>query len=160
MLSLDEVMKAVQAEMNYQDAKWGEDKEQSLPGYLLIMRGLVDQASEAWVKNSHDPRSTPLEQVLKSVAVGLRCLETYGVTGSAVATNDRQSKAEETSPKKSNGEATVIVTLLSGAEFVVAKSRYLNCYHDPFNFATMLVLSSGSYQVKETVAQIQAMMQG
>ena len=85
---LDQVFEAIRGERAYQDVKWGPRKPQSLPGFLLVMRTELDEAEIAWAKNQVESRHTPLEEILQVVTVGIRCLEKYGVEGSARATDD------------------------------------------------------------------------
>lgn len=78
----------IQDERLYQDLKWGAKKPQSLPGYLLIMQSELQEAIDGWMKDREEPRQSTLEEILQVVAVGVACLETYGVRGSAISTND------------------------------------------------------------------------
>jgi hypothetical protein len=84
-----EVMKTLRKEFKYQNAKFGPCKEQSLPGFIAVMEVAIAQAKEAWVKNKEGDRDTPLEEIVKVVAVGFRCLQKYGDRGSAEATDDK-----------------------------------------------------------------------
>lgn len=86
-LSREEVMFAIDYECLSQDEKWGIDKQQSLPGFLLIMQKEINEAVEGWVKN-REGKHAPLNEVVQVAAVAIRCLERYGVNGSATATND------------------------------------------------------------------------
>jgi hypothetical protein len=86
-LSREEVMFAIDNECLSQDEKWGIDKQQSLPGFLLIMQKEINEAVEGWVKN-REGKHAPLNEVVQVAAVAIRCLERYGVNGSATATND------------------------------------------------------------------------
>lgn len=83
-----DVYAVVDAERDYQDNKWGKDKEQSLPGYLLIMQKEINEAVAGWIKDDSTRRNTPLEEIVQVVATGVKCLEVYGVKGSAEPTND------------------------------------------------------------------------
>jgi hypothetical protein len=82
-----EIFEAVNREASYQDIKWGADKQQSLPGYLLIMKRELDEAIDGWMKNS-DGRHSCLSEVLQVVTVGVRCLEYYGTQGCSRSTPD------------------------------------------------------------------------
>ena len=88
LLSPLKVMAAVEAELEYQDRKWGEDKPQSLPGLLLVMRKELEEAEDAWIKNRTGARQTCLEEVVQVVATGMQLLMKYGTEGSALATDD------------------------------------------------------------------------
>lgn len=87
MLSKDEVYEHITAERNYQDMKWGADKAQSLPGYLIIMQKELQEAIDGWMKNDTG-RNAPLHEVLQVAAVAVACLEQYGVHGSTINTLD------------------------------------------------------------------------
>lgn len=82
------VADAIEVERQYQRDKYGSGKEQSLPGYILIMRAELLEAELAWIKNKGEDRQSPLEEILQVVSVGVACLEAYGVAGSAVPTKD------------------------------------------------------------------------
>lgn len=86
-----EVFDAIRKEMDYQDAKFGVDKQQSLPGYLVIMENELIEAKHGWTKNLSD-RHSALHEIVQLAATAIRCLEQYGVTGSAIATNDIPTK--------------------------------------------------------------------
>lgn len=86
-LSREEVMSAIDNECLSQDKKWGVDKPQSLPGFLLIMQKEINEAVEGWAKN-YEGKHAPLNEVVQVAAVAIRCLERYGTNGSAAATND------------------------------------------------------------------------
>ncbi len=81
-----EVLTAIEYELDYQDEKWGY-KEQSLPGYLLIMKQELDEAIAGWMKNAPN-RNSPLHEIVQVVAVGIQCLEQYGTMGCTINTND------------------------------------------------------------------------
>ena len=85
-----EVLEAIETELQYQKDKWGEDKQQSFPGFLKIMEGELEEAGEAWLKDIYKPRQTALEEVVQVVATGIACLEKYGTEGWPVSTDDRR----------------------------------------------------------------------
>lgn len=82
-----EVFEAIAQERKHQEDKWGENKPQSLPGYLMILESELNEAKLGWIKNL-DGKSAPLNEIVQLAAVAVACLERYGVTGSAIATND------------------------------------------------------------------------
>lgn len=84
-----EVLSEIEREMDYQDDKWG-NKEQSLPGYLLIMKKEIDEAIDGWMRGDvrKDSRNSPLHEIVQVVAVGVQCLEQYGTAGCTINTND------------------------------------------------------------------------
>jgi hypothetical protein len=83
-----DVVNAVADERDYQRQRWGADKQQSLAGYLLIMKAELDEAIDGWMKNSTERRDSCLEEVVQVVATGFACLETYGIKGCSRSTND------------------------------------------------------------------------
>lgn len=85
---LPQVNNAISRELEYQSQKWGYDKEQSLPGYLLIMQQELKEAIDGWMINDRRDRNSTLEEVLQVVATGIRCLNDYGVKGNALSTSD------------------------------------------------------------------------
>lgn len=85
---LPHVNESISRELEYQSLKWGYDKEQSLPGYLLIMQQELKEAIDGWMINDRRARNSTLEEVLQVVATGIRCLNDYGVKGNALSTSD------------------------------------------------------------------------
>jgi len=81
------VLEAIESEMRYQNAKWGADKEQSLPGFLLVMKRELAEAEEGWIKG-HEERDSALAEIVQVVATGIQCLNRYGVVGCPKASND------------------------------------------------------------------------
>lgn len=87
VLSREEVYLQIDKEREYQDAKWGADKAQSLAGFLLILQNEVQEAIDGWMKNSQG-RDAPLQEVLQVAAVAVACLERYGHIGITINNND------------------------------------------------------------------------
>jgi hypothetical protein len=87
-MTFDEVAENVRGERDYQRQRWGRDKQQSLAGYLLIMKAELDEAIDGWMHNTTDRRDSCLEEVVKVAATAFACLETYGVKGCSQSTND------------------------------------------------------------------------
>lgn len=86
-LSREHVYAAIDKERTHQDQKWGANKPQSLPGFFVILRKELQEAEDAWVKNVTGDHA-PLNELVQVAATAVACLEKYGVTGSATATND------------------------------------------------------------------------
>lgn len=82
-----EPLVAIHQELEHQRQKWGNDKPQSLPGFLLILESELAEAKHGWIKNLKG-RNSPLAEVVQIAAVALACLARYGTHGSAMATND------------------------------------------------------------------------
>lgn len=91
----EETLSAIHKELNYQAQKYGVNKEQSLPGFLIIMQKELDEAIDAWNNNDTRDRQTPLEEVTQVVTTGIACLNKYGTKGSAVATDDIPKSVQE-----------------------------------------------------------------
>lgn len=87
-MTRDEVFLAISKERIYQDRKWGPDKQQSVPGFLLVMRKELDEAERAWNKNVRGDRQTVLEEILQVAATAVACMEKYGVEGLPTSTDD------------------------------------------------------------------------
>lgn len=81
------VYDAITREREYQDAKFGPLKEQSLAGFLIVLENEIAEAKHGWTKNLTG-RSSALHEIVQVAATAVACLERYGVEGSAYATND------------------------------------------------------------------------
>ena len=81
------VLEAIKTELQHQRIKWGRDKQQSIPGYLLIMQYELNEAIDGWMKNKTD-RNSALHEIVQVVTTGVACLNRYGCTGSARSTDD------------------------------------------------------------------------
>jgi len=79
-----DVFDAITKERAYQDEKWGSDKPQSLPGFLIILEEELAEVKKGWVKNLN----VDLNEIVQIAAIAVACLEKYGVNGSATATDD------------------------------------------------------------------------
>ncbi len=86
-LSMGEVFEAIIEERLKQEEKWGKEKPQSLPGYLMVMERELAEAKEGWNKDL-EGKSAPLNEIVQLVAVGVACLQRYGLTGNTISTND------------------------------------------------------------------------
>ena len=75
------------AELQHQEIKWGPNKEQSVPGYLLIMRKELAEAENGWMK-SVEGRDSVLSEIVQVAATAISCLNEYGTSGCPRATND------------------------------------------------------------------------
>jgi len=82
------VIDAIETEMEYQNRKWGVDKEQSLPGMILVMKNELAEAEEGWTKGPWVGRQSALSEIVQVAATAIRTLSTYGVQGCPAATND------------------------------------------------------------------------
>lgn len=81
-LTFEEVMVKVRQERQHQDVKWGtlEQKQQSIPGYLVVLQSELDEARAGWMKNVPG-RDSALAEILQVAAVAVACLEQYGAEG-------------------------------------------------------------------------------
>ena len=82
MLLQSEVFSAIAAERDYQDAKWGDldEKNQSLAGFLLILRKELEEAEMGWMKNKGG-RDSALGEIVQIAAVAVAALQQYGLEG-------------------------------------------------------------------------------
>lgn len=87
VMSFDDVVEAVRQERAHQDRKWGKEREQSLPGFLLIAESELDEAKLGWSKNLQG-RHSALAELIQVAAVCFAAIERYGFEGNAVCTND------------------------------------------------------------------------
>ena len=78
---------AIDRERDYQDAKWGKDQPQSLPGLLLVAQAELNEAIMGWIKNLPG-KSAPLNELVQVAAVAVAALEKYGVDGCTASTDD------------------------------------------------------------------------
>lgn len=83
-----EIIAAIQAERDHQRSKYGADKQQSLPGYLLIIERELAEAKEGWAKGIDNGRHSPMAEIVQIAATCIAAIETYGTEGNAVSTND------------------------------------------------------------------------
>lgn len=72
----DEIYKAIEAERNYQDEKWGFNPHE-VGAWILIMESELAEAKEAWVK--HPGNEEALREVLQVISVGVACIEQHCV---------------------------------------------------------------------------------
>lgn len=79
ILPFKRVIEAVKAEREYQDYKWGslEEKNQTVEGYLLILKSEVDEAIQGWMKNK-EGRDSVLSEITQVAAVAVACLQQHG----------------------------------------------------------------------------------
>jgi hypothetical protein len=153
MLTLDDVMLHIKKEISHQDKKWGTDKQQSLPGYILIMQKKIRDAQNGWCSDTPG-RNSALSEMLQAVTVGIRCLQEYGVTGWAQATNDIPLEPQQK-------DKTIKLTLVDGSPLVVSKSIITGVDHDLLNNCAIVATNKGAeHRVRENVRQIQIMLQG
>lgn len=81
-MSFEEAINSVKEERDYQDAKWGTIAEhnQSIPGYLLIIRKELEEAENGWMKNTPG-RDSALAEIRQIAAVAIACMQQYGIEG-------------------------------------------------------------------------------
>lgn len=63
-------------ERENQILKYGNDEEQSIAGFLLIMQAEVNEAIEGWLKNTKGKHSV-LSEVMQVAATATACLERH-----------------------------------------------------------------------------------
>lgn len=84
----EDVYKAIDAEREHQDEKYGPNKPQSLPGFLTVLRKELQEAEDGWFYGIEERRNTCLEELVQVAAVAIATLERYGLVGNPVSTND------------------------------------------------------------------------
>ena|SRR5688572_17166461 len=82
-----DVFKAIDLERKKQEDKWGKDRHQSLPGFIMVLEAELAEAKHGWIKNLPG-KSAPLNELVQVAAVAVACLEKYGVSGNAIPTDD------------------------------------------------------------------------
>lgn len=82
-----EVYIAIDQERDHQDRKWGPNKQQSLAGFLLVMRKELDEAEMGWMKDETG-RHSPLHEIRQIAATAVACMERYGTEGNTICTDD------------------------------------------------------------------------
>jgi len=87
MSTRQEIIDAIDEERWYQKKKFGEDKEQSIPGFLIIIENELNEAKAGWTKNLTG-RHSVMHEILQIAATCVAAMETYGTVGSAISTND------------------------------------------------------------------------
>ncbi len=98
-----EVYQAIDAERLNQEIKWGMDKQQSLPGFLLVIEDELAEAKKGWCKNLQG-KSAPLNELVQVAATCVAALERYGTTGSAMSTNDALDEIQVMMKRRNNKE--------------------------------------------------------
>ena len=76
--SRKEVQIAIDAERDYQDAKWGtiEEHPHSIAEWIFIMEEEIREAKEAWLKGKSI--SEIKGEIVQAVATGMACMEEHG----------------------------------------------------------------------------------
>lgn len=85
--TFEDVVNAIHDELTKQDKKWGVNKPQSLPGFLMIIESELAEAKLGWNKNL-EGKSAPLNELVQVAASCFAALQRYGLTGNAKATDD------------------------------------------------------------------------
>lgn len=85
--SRQEVYEAINEERAHQDAKYGADKQQSIPGFLLIIKKELEEAEDGWLRNSTG-RHSVMAEICQIAATCVAAMEKYGTTGTATTTDD------------------------------------------------------------------------
>jgi hypothetical protein len=72
------VYHAITNERDFQDSKWGDltQKRHAIPSWLLIMKKELQEAEDAWMKESN---YRALEEILQVVATGVACMQQHGI---------------------------------------------------------------------------------
>lgn len=70
-----EVLNAVRLELQHQIDKYGEDKEQSLEGFLICLERKLNQAKDAWYTNELLYSESATRRLVQIAALSLACLD-------------------------------------------------------------------------------------
>jgi hypothetical protein len=87
LLTERQVFAAISQERQHQRNKYGPDRQQSLPGFLLIAKRELDEAIEGWNKDG-EGRDSPLYELCQVAAVCVAAMEKYGTIGNTISTDD------------------------------------------------------------------------
>lgn len=81
-ISIHEVLLAIRMERKRQDNKYGsiENRERSIPGYILVAEEELNEAKMGWMKNVLGKNSS-LNELLQVAAVCVGALEEHGIIG-------------------------------------------------------------------------------
>ena len=81
-MTFEEVVESLKQERERQDKKWGslEEKQQSLAGYMMVIRKELGEAEEGWMKNKEGKHSS-LAEIRQVAAVAIACLQQHGIEG-------------------------------------------------------------------------------
>lgn len=81
-MTFEEVCKSIQEERDYQDSKWGtlDEKQQSIPGFMLVLEAELNEAKAGWMKNVNGKHSS-LAEIRQVAAVAIACLQQHGIEG-------------------------------------------------------------------------------
>lgn len=74
-MNRQDVHRLLDAERDYQKAKWG-DRQHSVPAWLLVLRQELNEAMEAWATTGDD--AAAMDEVRQVAAVAIACLEQHG----------------------------------------------------------------------------------
>ncbi len=81
-MTFEEVIQCIKKERDYQDEKWGslDEREQSIPGYMLVLKKELVEAEDGWCKNVQGKHSS-LAELIQVAAVAIACLQQHGIEG-------------------------------------------------------------------------------
>lgn len=79
-MTTDEVFELIKREREYQNKKWGRDRTQSIPGFIAVIEGELNEAKHGWLKNVPAKHSS-LSEILQIAAVAVACIEEHGAEG-------------------------------------------------------------------------------
>ena len=81
-MTFEEVVASIKEERDTQDKKWGslDERQQSIPGYMLILKKELEEAENGWCKNVQGKHSA-LAEMRQVAAVAIACLQQHGISG-------------------------------------------------------------------------------
>lgn len=81
-MTFEEVVESLKLEREYQDEKWGtlDQRQQSIAGFMLIIKKELEEAENGWIKNVEGKHSS-LAEIRQVAAAAIACLQTHGISG-------------------------------------------------------------------------------
>lgn len=87
-LTMEEVFDLIRKERQHQKDKYGDPREQSVPGFLLIAEDELQEAKDGWL-NGIQGKHSVFNELVQVAAVAVACLEKYGVDNRVKSTDDK-----------------------------------------------------------------------
>lgn len=81
-MTFEEVIESIKKEREFQDEKWGplDERDQSIAGFMLVIRKELIEAEDGWIKNVEGKHSS-LAELRQVAATAIACLQKYGIEG-------------------------------------------------------------------------------
>lgn len=94
-MDMEDAFQLLADEREQQDKEWGHqtERDQSIPGYIMIMRRKIQQAEDAWLDGSIG-RESALFRITQAAATGVAALQEHAVSTGKAATRWIRSARE------------------------------------------------------------------